>query len=78
MPTPTVDITNEEEFRAFMENCDDETPNTEPIKAKGELGIEDLPPIEELTITVPESECKQLGTISGIVDTMGNTLFLVF
>lgn len=56
----------------FIENCDDETGGEKgPVKAKGELGIDDLPPIAELTITVPESECIQLGTVSGIVETLG-------
>lgn len=41
------------------------------MKTKGELGMDDLPPIAELTITVPESECVELGNISGIVDTLG-------
>lgn len=55
-----------------MESCEDNTPKG-PIKAKGEFGIDDLPPIADLTITVPESECIQLGTISGCVDTLGKT-----
>lgn len=76
MPVPTVDITGDEELKAFLENCDDETPPSGPIRAKGELGIEELPPIEELTITIPESECVQLGTISGVVDTIGKFIFL--
>lgn len=52
-----------------MENCS--SAPTGPIKAKGELGIEDLPPIEELTITVSENDCIKLGAVSGIVDTLG-------
>ena len=39
-----------------------------PIKVEGELLISDLPPIEELHITVPEQECVQLGTINSIVE----------
>lgn len=54
-----------------MDSCEENAPPG-PIKAIGELGIEDLPPIAELTITVAESECKELGKISGIVDTLGN------
>ncbi|XP_061399393.1 H/ACA ribonucleoprotein complex non-core subunit NAF1 [Musca vetustissima] len=38
------------------------------IKAKGELLLEDLPPIHELHITVPEDECIELGKIHSIVD----------
>ncbi|XP_063704807.1 H/ACA ribonucleoprotein complex non-core subunit NAF1 [Culicoides brevitarsis] len=53
------------------EEDDDETgekKNQAPIKAIGELGIEDLPPIEDLYITVPEKECNLLGKITSIVD----------
>ena len=42
-----------------------------PIKAKGEFGIEDLPPIEDLKITVPEDECIELGKIISIVSQLG-------
>lgn len=66
----TIDITNDDDIQEFLDSCEDNTPSG-PIKAKGELGIEDLPPIEELTITVPESDCVELGKISGIVDTLG-------
>ncbi|XP_075153722.1 uncharacterized protein LOC142227195 [Haematobia irritans] len=38
------------------------------VKAKGELLIEDLPPIQDLQITVPEDECIELGKIHSIVD----------
>lgn len=41
------------------------------FKVPGELGIEDLPPIEDLHITVPEVECVLLGKISSIVDQLG-------
>ena len=39
-----------------------------PPRVKGELLPADLPPIEELHITVPEYECLEIGTISSIVD----------
>lgn len=68
----TIDITNENDLKAFMDSCDDNGAPKGPIKAKGEFGIEDLPPIADLTITVPESECIQLGTISGVVGTLGS------
>lgn len=42
-----------------------------PVKAKGELGINDLPPIEDLTIKISEAECVQIGHVSGIVETLG-------
>lgn len=70
IPPQIIDITNDEELQEFLETCDENAPSG-PIKAKGEFGIEDLPPIAELTITVPESECVELGKISGIVDTLG-------
>lgn len=37
-------------------------------KVKGELTLEDLPPIEDLHITVPEEECTELGKINSIVE----------
>lgn len=40
----------------------------DPLRVKGELLIEDLPPIEDLKITVPENECLEIGVIHGIVD----------
>lgn len=70
IPAQTIDITNDDDIQEFLESCDDNT-STGPIKAKGELGIEDLPPIEELTITVAESDCVELGKISGVVETLG-------
>lgn len=38
---------------------------------KGELTLDDLPPIEQLQISVPETECVQIGTISSIVEQLG-------
>lgn len=43
----------------------------EPLKVKGELSIDDLPPIQELQITVDERECMEIGTITTIVDQLG-------
>ena len=40
----------------------------DPLKVKGELLISDLPPIEDLKITVPENECLEIGIITSIVD----------
>jgi len=39
-------------------------------KSKAEFSIHDLPPIEDLHITVPEHECVELGQVSSIVDTL--------
>ena len=38
------------------------------LKVKGELSNADLPPIEDLHISVPEYECVPLGEVSSIVD----------
>ncbi len=41
-------------------------------KTKGEVALEDLPPIEDLKITVgPRVELKPLGIVSSVVDTLG-------
>ncbi|XP_065341195.1 H/ACA ribonucleoprotein complex non-core subunit NAF1 [Cloeon dipterum] len=39
-------------------------------KTHGEIGLEDLPLIEDLTISVQEKECVEIGRISAIVDTL--------
>lgn len=41
-----------------------------PPKVKGEILPSDLPPIEDLHITVPEYECLKIGIISSIVNEM--------
>lgn len=41
-----------------------------PPKVKGELLLSDLPPIEDLHITVPEYECIKIGAVSSIVEEM--------
>lgn len=43
----------------------------EPLKVKGEMTIDDLPPIEDLQITVDERECIEIGVITTIVDQLG-------
>jgi UDP-N-acetylglucosamine enolpyruvyl transferase len=47
------------------------------VLTKGELGIEDLPPIEDLNVSVEENKCKEIGTINSIVDTQGEINFHV-
>lgn len=42
-----------------------------PLKVRGELLLEDLPPIEDLKISVPEEECSIMGFVSSIVDQLG-------
>ncbi|XP_053659258.1 H/ACA ribonucleoprotein complex non-core subunit NAF1 [Anopheles marshallii] len=51
---------------ASSEDENDE-PVTGPIRTAGEILPHELPPIEELTITVPETECKPIGHIDSIV-----------
>lgn len=43
----------------------------ENVKTKGELDISDLPPIEDLKISVDEDKCQPIGCIKSIVDTLG-------
>lgn len=43
----------------------------EPLKVKGELSIDDLPPIQDLQITIDERECMEIGIITTIVDQLG-------
>uniref|UniRef100_A0A182QUU2 H/ACA ribonucleoprotein complex non-core subunit NAF1 n=1 Tax=Anopheles farauti TaxID=69004 RepID=A0A182QUU2_9DIPT len=38
-----------------------------PIRTAGEILPHELPPIEELTISVPEAECKPIGHVESIV-----------
>ncbi|XP_037821602.1 H/ACA ribonucleoprotein complex non-core subunit NAF1 [Lucilia sericata] len=42
--------------------------NTPRLKVKGEMLLEDLPPIQDLQITVPEDECIEFGKIHSVVD----------
>ncbi|XP_021922316.1 H/ACA ribonucleoprotein complex non-core subunit NAF1 isoform X2 [Zootermopsis nevadensis] len=42
----------------------------DPMKTRGEILIEDLPPIKDLQIEVSEKECVELGKIFSIVDQM--------
>ncbi|XP_052873146.1 H/ACA ribonucleoprotein complex non-core subunit NAF1 [Anopheles cruzii] len=46
---------------------DGRTVSREPLRTKGEVLPHELPPIEELTITVPEAECKLIGRVDSIV-----------
>ncbi|KAL4710910.1 hypothetical protein ACJJTC_002540 [Scirpophaga incertulas] len=40
----------------------------EPPKVPGELGLDDLPPIEDLAISLPPQEITAIGTVASIVD----------
>jgi hypothetical protein len=52
----------------------------EALKVKGELSIDDLPPIQDLQITVDERECMEIGVITTIVDQLGeiSEIFSIF
>ena len=56
-------------------DSDDEDVNKkkkrEPLKVKGELTIDDLPPIQDLQITVDERDFMEMGVITTIVDQLG-------
>jgi len=45
------------------------------LKTKGELDISDLPPIEDLKISLNEEKCKPMGSIKSIVDSLGKYYF---
>lgn len=58
---------------------DDENTNKkkrEPLKVKGELTIDDLPPIQDLHITVDERQCMEIGCVTTIVDKLGKTCWI--
>lgn len=46
-------------------------------KVKGELGLYDLPPIEDLHISVPHEECKPIGVIRSVVEPLGKSLKVI-
>lgn len=43
----------------------------EPLKVKGEMTLDDLPPIQDLQISVDERDCMEIGTITTVVDQLG-------
>lgn len=45
---------------------------------KGELDLGDLPPIEDLQISVPEDQCLPVGKILNIVDTLGKFYYCLY
>lgn len=60
--------------RVVNNNAQNNTPRPkkkDPMKTRGEILIEDLPPIQDLQINVPAEDCIQLGKISSIVDQLG-------
>uniref|UniRef100_A0A1Q3EVM4 H/ACA ribonucleoprotein complex non-core subunit NAF1 n=1 Tax=Culex tarsalis TaxID=7177 RepID=A0A1Q3EVM4_CULTA len=50
-----------------LDSGDEEAPSTVPIRARGEVLPHELPPIEELQISVREEECKPVGHVQSIV-----------
>lgn len=66
------------EKRINVEDCDDDDDDIDgddarprrrqPPKVRGEMLLDELPPIEQLEITVPEDECIELGKVQSIVD----------
>ncbi|XP_032592544.1 H/ACA ribonucleoprotein complex non-core subunit NAF1 [Drosophila grimshawi] len=44
------------------------THRRQPPKVRGEMTLDELPPIDQLEITVPEDECIELGKVQSIVD----------
>lgn len=66
------------EKRINTEDCDDDDDDCDgddarprrrqPPKVRGEMLLDELPPIEQLEITVPEDECIELGKVQSIVD----------
>lgn len=45
---------------------------------QGELLLEDLPPIEDLYISVPEEQAHPIGTVFSIVEQQGKYAFVFF
>lgn len=69
----TVKLEQHSDESGEDENLETEEANTskkkrDPLRVKGELTLDDLPPIEDLKISVPEDECIEMGAISTIVD----------
>ena len=48
----------------------EQKPKQNQKKSKHEFSLSDLPPIEDLHITVPDYECILLGKVSSVVDTL--------
>lgn len=61
---------NTEECDEDDDDLDDEAKprRRQPPKVRGEMLLDELPPIDQLEITVPEDECIELGKVQSIVD----------
>lgn len=58
---------------SFVDSELNEKKNFKYPRTKGELVMAELPPIEDLKITVDESKCKPVGSVFNMVDTMGKS-----
>ncbi|XP_026817272.1 H/ACA ribonucleoprotein complex non-core subunit NAF1 isoform X1 [Rhopalosiphum maidis] len=61
-----IDSDNENSIISVSSN----TFSKDYVKTKGELDISDLPPIEDLKISVDEAKCQPVGCIKNVVDTL--------
>lgn len=57
-------------FSSDEENVN-RTEKPEIPRVQGELELDDLPPIEDLAISLPAQETTKIGTIASIVDRLG-------
>lgn len=46
----------------------------EPPKVKGEMSLDELPPIQDLQISVDEKECLEIGKVTSIVEQLGEKI----
>lgn len=64
-----VEKTEEEKGTIEKKACSERKARIQrPPRVKGEMLLEDLPPIEDLHINVPEYECVEFGKVESIVD----------
>jgi len=64
----TVDCDEDDEDFDEDGATGDRSRRRQPPKVRGEMLLDDLPPIHQLEITVPEDECVELGKVQSIVD----------
>jgi len=63
----TSDSSDDDKELSAPKEVEEPKSSNESIKSKNELGLGDLPPIEDLHITVSEEECVKIGTIASCV-----------
>lgn len=62
-----------------LSNTETKKPNKPQTAADDGLGLDDLPPVPDLSalsLNVKEEDCMQIGTVSSIVDRLGKFSFL--